>query len=145
MICETGKQTILIITYFTTFHLGWRWGFRGRSRVPLISDPKIHPLYWMQLLSPYSKDKNRAPLVGQWWRTHQPMQETWVNPWPRKIPHAMELLNPCTTIFNPVLESLRAATTEPMCCNYWSPCALEPVLHNKRSHATRSLSTATRE
>ena len=26
------------------------------------------------------------------------------------------------------------ATTEPMPCNYWSPCALEPVLCVKRSH-----------
>ena len=27
-----------------------------------------------------------------------------------------------------------ATTIEPMCFNYWSPNALEPVLHNKRSH-----------
>ena len=38
----------------------------------------------------------------------------------RKIPHATE--------------QLLAATTEPTCCNYWSPHTLEPVLWNKRSH-----------
>ena len=38
------------------------------------------------------------------------------NPWSRMIPHASEQL------------SQWATTTEPMCCNNWSPCALEPLL-----------------
>ena len=37
------------------------------------------------------------------------------NPWSRKIPHAAGQLIPCTT------------TTEPVCYNFWSPCALEPL------------------
>ena len=44
------------------------------------------------------------------------------NPWSRKISHAKGQLSLC------------AATTEPMCHNCWSPCTLEPMLHNKRSH-----------
>ena len=42
--------------------------------------------------------------------------------WTRKITHAAEQLNPHTT------------TTEPVCCNYWSPLAPEPVFWNRRSH-----------
>ena len=38
------------------------------------------------------------------------------NPWSRMIPHASEQL------------SQWATTTEPMCCNNWSPCVLEPLL-----------------
>lgn len=41
------------------------------------------------------------------------------NPWSRKIPQAMEQL------------SLNATSTEPMGCNYWSPCALESKLWNR--------------
>ena len=36
----------------------------------------------------------------------------------------------------------RAAATEPICCNYYSPCALETVLHNKRNHRNESLCAA---
>ena len=50
------------------------------------------------------------------------MQETLFDPWPGKISHALEQVSPCVT------------TVEQMCRNYWSPCALEPVLHSKRSH-----------
>jgi len=39
-------------------------------------------------------------------------------PWSRKIPHAMEQLGPCTTAVEPVLSSLGATTTEPMCLSY---------------------------
>ena len=59
------------------------------------------------------KSNNRASLVVQWLRIHLPMQGT-LEPWSRKIPHAMEQLSP------------RATTTE--------PTRLEPVLRNKRSH-----------
>ena len=34
------------------------------------------------------------------------------DPWSRKIPYAMEQLNPCTTTIEPVLWSLGAETTE---------------------------------
>ena len=55
-------------------------------------------------------------------------------PWLRK----MGQLSPCTTT-KPVLWRLWAATTETTGYNYWSPCALEPVLRNKRSHWNRIL------
>ena len=45
----------------------------------------------------------------------------------------MDQLSLCTTTIEPVVHSLKATTTEPMCCNYWSPHTLEPVLHNRRS------------
>ena len=48
--------------------------------------------------------------------------------------HAEEQLSPCATSPEPVLQSLRAAATEPICYNYWSPHTLEPMLHNSRSH-----------
>ena len=40
--------------------------------------------------------------------------------WETKIPHAVGALSLCAT------------TREPVCCNYWGPHALEPMLHNKR-------------
>ena len=43
-------------------------------------------------------------------------------------------LSPCITTTAPVLESPGAAITEPTHRNYWSPGALEPVLHNKGTH-----------
>ena len=57
------------------------------------------------------------------------------SPWSRKIPHAAKQLNPCAwaIITEPVLYSPGTTTAEPMCHNYWSLCALEPVLHSKRS------------
>ena len=48
------------------------------------------------------------------------------NPWSKKIPHAVKQLSLCTTAIEPMLWSLGAAATEPMCCHYWSPCSLEP-------------------
>ena len=53
--------------------------------------------------------------------------------WSRKIPHAAEQLSPSTITTEPVLQSSRTATTEPMCSNSWNLCALEPMLRNKRS------------
>lgn len=35
-----------------------------------------------------------------------------------KTPHAAGRLSPCTPSTEPMLQSPRAATTEPMCCNY---------------------------
>ena len=49
----------------------------------------------------------------------------WVQPWSVKSPHATEQRSPRTII------------TEPVSCNYGNPCALEPVLHNKKSHPTK--------
>ena len=40
--------------------------------------------------------------------------------WETKIPHAVGALSLCAT------------TREPMCCNYWCPHALEPMLHKRR-------------
>ena len=45
-------------------------------------------------------------------------------------PTCDEELSPCTTITEPVLQSL--GTTEPMCCHYRSPGPLEPVLRNEK-------------
>ena len=68
------------------------------------------------------------------------------DPWCRKIPHAAEQLSPLATAIEPVLWSPGGTTTEPMCPNYWSPCALETVLRNKRIHYNKKPpSTATRE
>ena len=58
------------------------------------------------------------------------------NPSSGKIPHAAEQLSLCTTTIEPVLWSLGAATTEPMCHNYWSPCSLEPLLSKKRRNCS---------
>ena len=68
------------------------------------------------------------------------MQETQVQSLSRKIPHAKEQLSLYTTTTEPVLQSLGATTTEPMCCNYWSLHNLEPQLCSKKSPGT-----ATRE
>ena len=59
------------------------------------------------------------------------------DPWSGKIPHAMEQPSPWATTIEPVLKSLGATTTEPMCCNCWSLRAREPELHSKRSHCNQ--------
>ena len=57
------------------------------------------------------------------------------NPWFRKIlPAAEQLSLWSSTTETHRLWGLRATVNEPVCLNYWSPCALEPVLHNKKSH-----------
>ena len=56
------------------------------------------------------------------------------DPWSGKIPHGMEQLSPWATTIEPVLKSLGATTTEPMCCNCRSSGTLEPVLHSVRTH-----------
>ena len=58
---------------------------------------------------------------------------------------------PCTTTIEPVLQTLGAATTEPMCCNYWSPCAAiteahapeDPCSATRGTHAPQPRSTPT--
>ena len=56
------------------------------------------------------------------------------DPWSGKIPYAMEPLSPCTTTPEPVPEPPGTATTKPMCPDYQSLRAPEPMLCNKRSH-----------
>ena len=56
------------------------------------------------------------------------------NSWSRKIPHTVGQLSPCASITELMLSNSRAAETEAMCRNYRSPCTLEPVFFNKRSH-----------
>ena len=60
-------------------------------------------------------------LVVQWLGICLPIQGTWVRSQAGKTPHDAGQLCLCIT------------TTEPKRCNYWAS-ALEPVLHNKRSH-----------
>ena len=54
------------------------------------------------------------------------------DPWPRKIPHAMEQLSPCTTTIEPVLWSPGATTTEHKCCDHWSPCPTAHTLQQEK-------------
>ena len=75
----------------------------------------------------------------QWLRICLPRQETQVPSLNWKISHAAGQLRPRATTIEPVLQSPGAATPEPVCCNYWSPCALQPVLCNRRSHHKQQL------
>ena len=103
---------------------------------PSPSPPFLLTFNWASIL------QGGTSLVAQWLTIHLPMQGTQFEPWSwSKIPHASEELSAC------------AATTEPMCHNYWAcalepashtaepampqllkPVHLEPVLHNKRNH-----------
>ena len=67
----------------------------------LNSNPgKPRPFY----LIPCSKLKGfRTSLGVQWLRIYLPMQGTWVQALARKIPHAAEQQNPCTTTTDPEL------------------------------------------
>ena len=49
-----------------------------------------------------------------WWRICLPMQGTWIQ----------------SLVWE---DSTCSGATKPVCCNYWSSCALEPVPCNKRS------------
>ena len=49
------------------------------------------------------------------------------NPWPRKIPHALEQLRLWATAIKAVLWTWGARTSKPMSCSDWNPSALEPV------------------
>ena len=59
-------------------------------------------------------------------------------PWSGKIPT-------CRRATKPVSHSYWAYALEPMCSNYWSLHAPEPMLCNKRSHARRSWRNTTRD
>ena len=68
-----------------------------------------------------------ASLVAQWLRIRLPTQGTRI--W------ALVRENPtCHRATKPVHHNYWACTLEPMSHNYWSPCTLEPVLCNNRSH-----------
>ena len=64
-------------------------------------------------------DSQGLPWWLSGWRSTCQCRRHSFNPWSRKIPQASEQLNPCTTICEPVLKGVWAATTEPVCHNYW--------------------------
>ena len=72
-------------------------------------------------------------LVVKWLRNGLPMRRQEFDPWSRKISHVAEQVSPCT------------ATTEPVCCNCWSPCALSRGSTTRDQTALKRLCTPTRE
>ena len=84
-------------------------------------------------------------LVAQWLRIRLSMQATRVRALVRGD-------STCRGATRPVRHNYWACTLELTSHNYWArepqllkPARLEPELHNKRSHAMRSLCTATKE
>ena len=89
------------------------------------------------------KNMKRQAFLVDWIQIHLPEQVHGFNPWFRKIPHTAEKLKPGATTTEPKLWaqglqlpgplstvteaqvpwSQQVATTEPVCCNYWSPRA----------------------
>ena len=69
---------------------------------------------------------NAATKASSWWPSGKKStcqcRRQGFNPWSGTIPLAVGQLSPCATNIEPVRH------------NSWSPCALEPVLHNKSSH-----------
>ena len=76
---------------------------------------------------------NRASLEVQQLRICLAMQGTLFDPWSRSTPRAEEQLRSCVP------------STEPMCCNYRSPCTLKPVLCNQRSPRNEKLAQRSEE
>ena len=72
------------------------------------------------------KTKMRASLAVQWLRICLATQRTLVWSLVQEDPT-------CRGATKPVHHNYWACALEPLCRNYWSPWALEPVLHNKRS------------
>ena len=64
--------------------------------------------------------------------------------WSGKIPQASDQLSLCTTPIKPVFWSLKATTTEPVCCNCCSPCTQSPCFTAREVTTIRSLCTATK-
>ena len=85
-------------------------------------------------------DSQGLPWWLSGWRSTCQCRRHRFNPWSRKIPHALEQLNPCTTTCEPVLKGLWAATTEPVCHNYWSPSTRETTAIKKPFAVVQSLS-----
>ena len=91
---------------------------------------------WEKIISRncWAKISSGTSLVVQWLRFCLPTQGNHgFNPWPGKIPHAMEQLSTCS------------ATTEPVCHNYSSPCTKSPCFATREAAAVRSSRTAPRE
>ena len=85
-----------------------------------------------------------ASLVAQWLRIRLPMQGTQVRSLIREDPT-------CCGATKPVCHNYWACALEPASHNYWAcvlqllkPVRLEPMLHNKRSHHSKKLLTATK-
>ena len=98
------------------------------QRKKLFYSPSLHFPEWS-----LKNAKFQTPLVVQWVGVHLPMQGTqvpsvlWEDPTCHRATKALQQTP------KPVLQSLRAAITQPTCCSYWSPLTTEPVPH-KRSH-----------
>ena len=111
------KQLLIYTPCLTVFSMIFLWSW------------KLH-----KCLNGLSKQWQRTFPVGQWIRLCLLMQGTWVDPWSRKISHALGQLSLCTTTIETELLSPGATTTEHMSHNNWSPHTPEPMFHNKRSH-----------
>ena len=68
-----------------------------------------------------------ASLVAWWWRVHLTMQETWVWSLIQEDPTYHRATKPVHCKY-------WACALEPRNYNHWSPWALKPMLHDKRSH-----------
>jgi len=77
--------------------------------------------------SQHQNVRSWASLVAWWWRVHLTMQETWVWSLIQEDPT-------CHRATKPVHCKYWACALEPRNYNHWSPWALKPMLHDKRSH-----------
>ena len=96
---------------------------------PVVSKSKLHlgtPLVVHGVAKSRTRPEqlNWTKLVAWWLRIHLPVQG--IDPWPRKIPHALGQLNPCATITEALMP--------------WSPCS-----ETSKATAMRSPQTARRE
>ena len=74
------------------------------------------------------KNTARTSLEAQWIRIHLPMQRT-------RVRSLVQEDSTCCGATRPVCHDYWARALEPSNCNYWNPCALKPVLCNKRNHS----------
>ena len=63
----------------------------------------------------------RASLVVHWWRIHLPVLETWVQSLVQENPTCHGPAKPMNHNNWDCAVKPRTSTTEPMCCNHWSP------------------------
>ena len=104
---------------------------------------QIHKIrHWKQVTvhnAGKRKKKKRSGLL--WWLNGKDSacecRRNRFSPSSKKIPRAMEQLSLFTRTIEPVLYSWETQLLKPL--NYWSPCALEPVFHNKRSQHNEKL------
>ena len=107
-------------------------GVQVPSLVGKLGSLKNQSIKQKQCCNRFSKDLKKfffkwTSLVAQWIRLYLPMQGTQV--WP---PIWEDLL--CHRAAKPVCRNYWACALEPGSRNYWSLHALEPGLHNRRSH-----------